>query len=124
MPDIAVHSLPAVTPSPSDQMMVVRADTTLALTTATARDGSDGNMWHVDAGDPDSTVGNANDYYLDSSGGWIWYKRSNGWMNTYGNLKGPPGAYMPDILAAIKSATSFKDLKTALITLLEQDTPK
>ena len=120
MPDIAVHSLPAGDPSPDDQMMVVRANTTLALTSAAARDGVDGNMWHVDAGDPPDTLGAPNDYYLDSAAGWIWVKRSSKWSNTYGNLK--VNGYSTALLAALETADSFDSFKTRMIELLEQDT--
>lgn len=120
MPDIAVHTLPDVEPDASQRVMVVQASNVLGLTPAKGLDGADGNMWHVDAGDPPDSLGAVNDYYLDSAAGWIWVKRSSKWSNTYGNLK--VNSYATALRSALEASATFDEYKTRMIELLEEDT--
>jgi len=81
---------------PATGTVTFTSDDGLEFTTGDLRgadgiDGLDGNVWHVGSGDPDPTLGEVNDYYLDGDAGWVWIKRSSGWTNLGVNLTGPPG---------------------------------
>ena len=120
MPDIPVHTLPDVEPDASQRVMVVQASNVLGLTPAKGLDGADGNMWHVDSGDPPDSLGAPGDYYLDSAAGWIWVKRSSSWSNTYGNLK--VTSYGTALRSALEASATFDEYKTRMFELLEEDT--
>ena len=86
---------------PETGTVTFTSDDGLGFTTGDLRgtdgiDGLDGNIWHVGSGDPDPTLGEDGDYYLDGDAGWVWIKRSSGWTNLYVNLTGPPGPGIED----------------------------
>ena len=86
---------------PETGTVTFTSDDGLEFTTGDLRgtdgiDGLDGNMWHVGSGDPDPTLGEDDDYYLDGDAGWVWIKRLSGWTNLYVNLTGPPGPGIED----------------------------
>ena len=48
------------------------------------------SRWHDGAADPDSTIGEDGDYYLNTSSGDVFEKASGTWTQA-GNIKGPQG---------------------------------
>ena len=55
-------------------------------------DGADANTWHSGAGAPANTLGEENDFYLNTNNGEVWEKGETAWAKTALDLTGPAGA--------------------------------
>ena len=53
--------------------------------------GTNGTKWFSGSGQPSPEIGDNNDYYLDGTSGFVYIKRSSGWIPTGDNLMGPQG---------------------------------
>lgn len=56
----------------------------------TAIGGGTASKWYSGTSDPDDSLGQVGDYYLNTSSGDVFEKGSAGWSKT-GNIKGPQG---------------------------------
>jgi hypothetical protein len=65
----------------------VTEDGALAVT---AIGGGTASKWYSGTSDPDDSLGQVGDYYLNTSSGDVFEKGSAGWGKT-GNIKGPQG---------------------------------
>jgi hypothetical protein len=60
----------------------------------TAIGGGTASKWYSGTSDPDDSLGQVGDYYLNTSSGDVFEKGSAGWSKT-GNIKGPQGPQGP-----------------------------
>lgn len=60
----------------------------------TAIGGGTASRWYSGTSDPDDSLGQVGDYYLNTSSGDVFEKGSAGWSKT-GNIKGPQGEQGP-----------------------------
>lgn len=60
----------------------------------TAIGGGTASRWYSGTSDPDDSLGQVGDYYLNTSSGDVFEKGSAGWSKT-GNIKGPQGPQGP-----------------------------
>ena len=56
--------------------------------------GNPGTTWYTGTEDPNSTLGNIGDFYLETDDGDVWRKDQSGW-SVISNIKGPEGEQGP-----------------------------
>jgi hypothetical protein len=60
------------------------------VVTAIGGGGGTASQWYSGSENPDESLGNEGDYYLNTSSGDVFEKTTEGWVNV-GNIKGPKG---------------------------------